>query len=54
MNRGEPMMGQPDPCWVTIDRERGFGYRGRLQPVTVSDRQKTAVPGSPGTAQKIK
>jgi hypothetical protein len=28
MNRGEPMMGHPAPCWVTTDRERGFGYRG--------------------------
>jgi len=28
MHHGEAMMGQPDPCWVATDRERGFGYRG--------------------------
>lgn len=28
MRHGEVMMGHRNPCWVTIDRERNFGYQG--------------------------
>lgn len=28
MRHGEVMMGHRNPCWVTIERERNFGYQG--------------------------